>query len=129
LADPVDVPVAVPPKDAEFEERPQEQADAALQEEYDSSEVDERPRLLGRARPRYPASAQRRDIEGFVRLQFVVDVDGRVGNIEVVASRPRRVFDEAAIEAVRRWTFTPGKVRGQAVATRCSITLRFELEG
>ncbi|HSP57335.1 MAG TPA: TonB family protein, partial [Halomonas sp.] len=64
--------------------------------------------------PEYPSRAQRRGMEGFVELEFVIRRDGRVdpGSIRVVKANPRHIFDKAALEAVRQWRFdTSGRLR------------------
>ncbi|WP_163559842.1 energy transducer TonB [Halomonas sp. NO4] len=63
-----------------------------------------------RVPPEYPARAQRRGMEGYVELTFVIRPDGSVdpGSIQVVTARPRNVFDKAARQAVARWQFEPG---------------------
>ncbi|MDR5906618.1 TonB family protein [Franzmannia qiaohouensis] len=62
-----------------------------------------------RVPPEYPARAQRRGLEGFVELRFVIRPDGSVdpSSVQVTSAQPRNVFDRAAIEAVQRWQFEP----------------------
>jgi protein TonB len=55
--------------------------------------------------PDYPFEARRTDMEGFVKLAFSVDPEGRVSEIEVLDALPRRVFDRAATRALRQWRF------------------------
>ena len=62
-----------------------------------------------RVPPEYPSRAQRRGLEGFVELRFVIRPDGSVdpSSVQVTSAQPRNVFDRAAIEAVQRWQFEP----------------------
>ena len=62
-----------------------------------------------RVPPQYPPRAQRRNLEGYVELQFVVRADGSVdaSSIEVLAARPGNVFEEAAERAIASWQFEP----------------------
>lgn len=64
-----------------------------------------------RVPPAYPARAQRRGLEGFVELEFVIRADGSVdpSSIRVTSARPRNVFDDAARQAVARWRFQPAE--------------------
>ncbi|RYZ85931.1 MAG: energy transducer TonB [Proteobacteria bacterium] len=55
--------------------------------------------------PQYPAKAAADKIEGFVTLSFKVSKDGSVQNVKVTESSPPQVFDEAAIDAVSKWSF------------------------
>ena len=64
-----------------------------------------------RVNPSYPPRAQRRGMEGFVEVEFVIRRDGSVDNstIQVTRAQPRRVFEDAAREAIARWQFEPGQ--------------------
>jgi len=126
LRDALDVPVVVPPEDAQFETSAPAATPHRL--EYGIGEVDEPPRPVRHVRPRYPSAAERKRIQGLVRIAFTVDTRGRVGKIEVLDSQPPGIFDEAAIASARRWRFVPGKVEGKPVNTRCSIVIRFRLQ-
>lgn len=65
------------------------------------------PRLASAPIPRYPLMALRRRIEGEVTVAFVVRADGSVEAPRVLSAQPEGVFEEAALEAVRRWRFEP----------------------
>ena len=78
--------------------------------------------------PQYPHHAAVREQEGFVRLLVVVIEDGTVGDIQVLESQPRRVFDKAAISAVRRWRYQPVVRNGRPVRVKVTLTIDFELE-
>ncbi len=94
---------------------------------FSGDQVDEPPVLLSRVVPAYPEDARRRRIEGEVVLRVVVDSNGRVENsIKVIESIP--MLDRAAIEAVRKWRFSPGRNRdGTAVRVLLEVPLRFTL--
>ena len=94
---------------------------------FPGDQVDEPPVLLSSVVPAYPEDARRRRIEGEVVLQVVVDRNGRVENsIKVIKSIP--MLDRAAIDAVRKWRFSPGRNRdGTAVRVLLEIPLRFIL--
>ncbi|SFU94846.1 energy transducer TonB [Halomonas korlensis] len=66
--------------------------------------------------PEYPSRAQRRGMEGFVELEFVIQRDGRVDpeSIRVVSANPRNIFDKAALDAVRQWRFDTAERLRQA---------------
>jgi protein TonB len=61
-----------------------------------------------RAEPLYPTRARTGGIEGHVVVSFDIVEDGRVRGLEVEASEPPGVFDEAVILAVQRWRYCPG---------------------
>lgn len=62
-----------------------------------------------RVDPNYPPRAQRRGMEGFVEVAFTIRRDGSVdsSSIRVTNAQPRRVFDDAARDAIAKWQFEP----------------------
>ena len=78
-------------------------------------------------RPRYPATALRNNQEGWVSLQYTVNADGSVSNIEVVNAEPRHVFDSAAVDAIRRAKFSPAMRDGAAIASQQQKRIEFKL--
>jgi protein TonB len=91
-------------------------------------EIDSPPKVLRRITAVYPPSAYRRGIEGFALLRFVVDARGRVSDIRVVDWEGTERFGEAAMEALGKWTFTPGLKKGRAVSVRCQLRFFFREE-
>lgn len=64
-------------------------------------------RLVQDAQPRYPARALERRLDGRVEIMFTVRTDGSVADLRVVDAQPAGVFDQAALQAARRWRFAP----------------------
>ena len=64
--------------------------------------------------------------KGYVLVRFSISETGRVGDLEVVDSQPRGMFDEAARTAVRKWIYEPRKENGVAVASKAQARLVFE---
>jgi protein TonB len=89
--------------------------------------VEHPPVLVSRVLPVYPPMARARSIEGRVLLRAVIDRDGHVEEaITVVESEP--VFDAAAVEALHKWRFEPGRDRdGRAVRVLVEVPIRFQL--
>lgn len=86
--------------------------------------VEVMPTVASRVMPEYPEMARQAGIEGRVTVRVHVGRDGRVKDAVLVRS-DNAVFDDAALAAVRRWTFTPGVQAGQAVAVWMTIPIRF----
>jgi len=78
------------------------------------SDGDARP--LVRVNPKYPIGAARDGIEGWVVLAFDINTIGQVVNISVVDSQPKRVFDKAAKQALKKWQYKAKSVDRKAVA-------------
>lgn len=84
------------------------------------------PTKVKDVRPLYPPAAQEAGIQGVVILEATVDVDGHVINPRVLRSIPQ--LDEAALEAVRQWEFTPTEVNGVLVPVIMTVTVNFSLQ-
>lgn len=83
---------------------------------------------LVRIPPRYPMRASNRRIEGWVKLEFTITEVGTVADAVVVQANPRGVFDNSALQAIKRWKFKPQIVNGKPTAIRADQLLEFKLE-
>ena len=68
--------------------------------------------------PVYPLRAERLGIGGSVVVEFSINEAGLVENPVVVESKPGKLFDQAAIQAILRWKFKPKLEEGKAVTRR-----------
>jgi protein TonB len=84
--------------------------------------------VLSRVLPRYPPRAEARGIEGWVGLEITVTPAGTVNDARVVDASPKEIFDQAALEAIRRWRFKPAFKEGRAVAQRATLKMMFRLK-
>jgi protein TonB len=75
--------------------------------------------------PAYPAIAQSASVEGVVILEATIDVDGRVQDVRVLRSYP--LLDQAAIDAVQRWRYTPTLLNGVPIPVLMTVTVSFRL--
>jgi protein TonB len=64
-------------------------------------------RAISTPAPAYPPDAYRSATAGEVVVELTVGTDGSVSSARVVRSTPPRVFDRAALAAVKRWRFQP----------------------
>jgi protein TonB len=78
--------------------------------------------------PKYPRSAQRRDLSGHVDVVFTVNSSGGVEDIVVRDSEPGDVFVNSAINAVEKWEFEPVIENGGPVPRRVGVRLMFAIE-
>jgi protein TonB len=76
--------------------------------------------------PVYPAEALAAKVQGVVILEAVIGKDGKVESAKVVSSIP--MLDQAALDAVRQWEFTPTLVNGVAVPVVMTMTVNFTLQ-
>ena len=84
------------------------------------------PRPRRYTQPRYPEIARQAGVEGAVVVRATVDRNGRVVEAAVVSS-DSAMLDEAALEAVRAWTFHPAEQSGVPVRAVVSVRLEFRL--
>ena len=75
--------------------------------------------------PRYPLDAVAAKIEGIVILEAWVGMDGRVIDASVLRSVP--LLDQAAIDAVRQWEYTPTLLNGAPTPVIMTVTVAFTL--
>jgi len=85
--------------------------------------------LVKSAAPAYPPEAVRAHKDGWVQVEFTVDANGQVTDAKVANADPPRLFNTAALDAVRRWTFKPRMENGKAVEERMSRRIEFKLGG
>ena len=95
---------------------------------YEMGELDSPLTPLAKVPPIYPMRAMRRGIEGWVKIRFLVNDQGRVEQPKVIESDPEGIFEKSVINCVFQWRFKPGTVEGQPVTTLAETTIRFELE-
>lgn len=79
--------------------------------------------------PVYPRNAKLAKVEGFVKMEVVINPDGSVNDIKVVEALPPRMFDTAAMNAMKQWKFRPKLVNGVAVSQRAQQIIEFKIEG
>ncbi len=84
------------------------------------------PRFMHREMPVYPLMARRLGKEGRVLLRLTIDEKGNLLNIEVLEGAGYG-FTEAAVEAVKKSTFTPAKMDGKAVMSKALLPVKFRL--
>jgi protein TonB len=84
------------------------------------------PRKIADARPLYPEIARAARKEGTVILEAVLDPTGRVTQLRVIRSVP--LLDQAALDAVRQWRYTPSLYGGHPVSVLMTITVTFTLQ-
>jgi protein TonB len=75
--------------------------------------------------PLYPALARASRVQGMVIIEAIIDSRGNVESATVL--RSVALLDDAALEAVRQWKFTPTLVNGVAVPIIMTVTVNFVL--
>ncbi|MFT4178935.1 MAG: energy transducer TonB [Thermomonas sp.] len=79
--------------------------------------------------PAYPRNALRQNITGTVLLQVIVGIDGRPLEVTVHQSSGNRELDAAAkAQVLKRWSFRPATLNGQAVQAVGLVPIEFKLQ-
>jgi len=90
----------------------------------DESKVDSPPQVTYREAPRYPLGAKMEGVPGRATVTFVVDVEGRAREVEVLWAT-HRVFGNAAAQAIKGWRYRPAMHQGQPVNTQVLQEIHF----
>jgi len=85
------------------------------------------PTKVHHVNPDYPAVAQAARVQGVVILEAVIDEAGNVSHARVLRSIP--LLDQAALDTVRQWRFTPTYLNGAPVPVIMTVTINFTLDG
>ncbi|MFT8209793.1 MAG: TonB family protein [Symbiopectobacterium sp.] len=78
--------------------------------------------------PQYPVLALKRKRQGTVQLRVQVLASGRPGEIQIVRSSGRDILYQAAVAAVRQWSFVAARRGGTPMESWASFPLSFKLQ-
>jgi TonB family protein len=78
--------------------------------------------------PTFPVAARVRGVSGWVDVQFVVKTDGLVSDVTITGAEPVGIFEQAAVDAVRKWRYKPVQRDGHAVDQRARLRMKFALD-
>ena len=100
--------------------------DTSSDEPVSINSVQELPVPINTPSPVYPDLARSGDVEGQVRVQALITRDGKVAQVRVIEGN--LVLHEAAVAAVKQWTFKPALQQHKPVAVWVEIPLDFSLD-
>ena len=83
------------------------------------------PSKLSNSAPVYPAMAKQARVEGTVILEATISAQGRVTDVKVLRGIP--LLDNAAVDAVRQWHYSPTRLNGTPVPVIMTVTVNFRL--
>ena len=88
---------------------------------------DEAPVAISGVKMKYPPMAKAAGIEGKVVVEFFIDKNGVVTEVEIV-SGTGTVLDQAAVEAVKNSTWKPARQRTKKVGVWKKVPIKFSLD-
>lgn len=124
---PVEPPPVVPEPGPEPRPVPEPEPTPAPERVPDPTEfivLEVQPTIKTQTDPVYPDILRRAGIEGRLIVRVLVGKDGRAEDVQIVRS-DNEGFNQATLDAVRRWTFTPAIQAGQPVRVWMTIPVRF----
>jgi protein TonB len=106
-----------------------EKADAAAKAKLKSEAIKvggriRQPVKIKDVAPVYPAMARTARASGAVTIEATIGTDGKVVDAYVVKSVP--LLDQAALDAVRQWEYTPTLLNGKPVPITITVTVNFK---
>jgi len=84
------------------------------------------PKTLFKPDPTYPPIAKQAKVEGQVILEATIARDGSVKDVRVL--RGNALFNDAAMEAVKKWKYTPTMLNDQPVEVLMTVVVNFVLK-
>ncbi|MGW8181722.1 MAG: energy transducer TonB, partial [bacterium] len=82
-------------------------------------------KLIRRVEPQYPELAKRARVAGIVLLQVTVDETGSVAEVNIIRGHP--LLNQAAVDAVKQWKYSPTLLNDEPVPVIATVTVNFVL--
>jgi len=81
--------------------------------------------IVSKVRPVYPELAKSARVQGVVRLAAVIGKDGTMQELHSLEGPPLLI--QAAMDAVRQWTYRPTLLNGEPISVETTIEVNFTL--
>ncbi|MFH1197725.1 MAG: energy transducer TonB [bacterium] len=94
-----------------------------IEDMYTAPTVKNQPRLI------YPKTAQENTITGKARCLVNISKTGMVEKVHLTMSSGNKDLDEAAVEYCKRLEFNPASLEGEAINSRISMAINFDISG
>tara|TARA_R110002050_G_scaffold141683_4_gene266857 strand:+ start:5255 stop:7222 length:1968 start_codon:yes stop_codon:yes gene_type:complete len=78
--------------------------------------------------PVYPSAAKRKGIEIEVKVDFTIDINGKIKNIQFDPQNHINYFKSSIRTAIKKWRFLPAKVDNKPVESQMSKVFAFSLQ-
>jgi TonB family protein len=85
------------------------------------------PSIAKRVAPVFPAGAQHFGVDGLLIVNVVIKADGTLRSPVILKSLPAPTLSYVALDAIRKWRFTPALENGKPIETQFELTINFKL--
>jgi protein TonB len=84
---------------------------------FETRDVSEAPQVASRVQPQIPDDLRARELNEVVVVHLLVSQSGHPSSVSLLRrSKAGRSLDDAVVAAVKQWTFSPARKRGEAVS-------------
>jgi protein TonB len=83
-------------------------------------------RLVSSVAPVYPQLAKNQHVSGDVRVDALIDADGRVTTMKIVSGPT--LLHQAAMDSLKQWKYKPASLDGKPVPMHLTVTIQFRLQ-
>jgi TonB family protein len=83
-------------------------------------------KMISSVPPVYPSLARTQHVSGDVKIDALIDANGRVTSMKVVSGPT--LLHQAAMDALRQWKYRSATLDGNPVPMHLTITLQFRLQ-
>lgn len=98
------------------------------QDAYQPGKPSKNPVVKSKVDPKYTRGAMQAKIQGEVWIDAIVETDGTIRVATVKKSLDTQYgLDDAALDAAKHWTFTPGTLDGKPVRMHTMLIMEFKL--
>jgi TonB family protein len=84
-----------------------------------------KPKIIYDENPVYPAEAAKKNIEGKVKVRFLISKEGDVDRVVIEKTSGSEILDSAAVDYINKLKFSPAKENGIARSIWMSMVLRY----
>lgn len=81
--------------------------------------------LIHKVEAEYPQMAKTAHIQGDVVLDAIINKQGAIGGVRAISGHP--ILIQAAMDAVKQWTYKPMMLNGEPVEVETTILVRFHM--
>jgi protein TonB len=89
--------------------------------------LEKEPQFVNQVKPVYPEMARKAGLEGRVVVRVLIDKDGKPQKAQVIKSTGIEAFEEVAIDAVMKSSYSPAIQNGRPVKCWMTIPIKFSL--